>query len=256
MRHVFPRALAIALLAALLVLPTGGATTAARRCAIPPHAFNVGTHNTLQGTARFTPFASIIGWQEVQSRAARAKLVRQLGPRYQSYIPRTDGAAAIPISWRRSAFEKITSRSVMVHGPRRLVTPSRWINVVHLRQKSTGRRVIVVNTHFISEAFHPGSSFRAWRLKMWWRHARVLIRTVREIRARHPHDALIVLGDFNRDGYFGFREGVRPLRLGPGSHPIDHQYAGLPAVGGCVQRLSKAGSDHWRRRALIWWKLS
>lgn len=246
------RTAAVAVLATLMWLPAGLGSSASAGCDAPTRAFLVGTHNVLHGKARFTAFAGIIGWQEVTDRRDRAKLKRQLGRGYRHYIPVTDEAAAVPISWRARNFRYITSRSVKVHRGREHVTPSRWINVVHLRQKLTGRRVVVINTHFISEAFKRGSSHRLWRVRKWHKHRTALYRVISQVRQRRPGTPIVVVGDVNRNGYFDFRhQALRPLRLGPGSHPVDHMYAGQPARGMCVERLSKAGSDHYRRRAEV-----
>lgn len=254
MLHRLPRTLVLALLASLLLVPGGSVTASARssECAPGPATFTLGTHNTLHGRARFTPFAHVIGWQEVTDPADRAKLRRQLGPRYRHYIPRDGGAAAVPISWDRRVFAYLTSRSVKTHGGKYRVTPSRWINVVHLRHRASGRRLVVVNTHFVSEAFNPGSRQRAWRLRAWHAHQRELYETLAQIRARRSKASLVVVGDFNRNLYLPFR-GLRltPLKLTRTSHPVDHLYAGAPARGDCVQRLSLRGSDHWPRLAQI-----
>lgn len=252
MLRLLARPLVVALVGSLLWLPGGSGAQASPGCEGGDRSFTVGTHNTLHGRAHFTPFAAIIGWQEVTDPRDRAKLRRQLGRKYQSYIPRTDDAAAIPISWKRRSFTYLTSRSVKTHGGKYRVSPSRWINIVHLRQRSTGRRVIVVNTHFVSEAFRPGASHRAWRLRAWYAHRADLYRVVSQIRARRPHAALLLVGDFNRNRYLAFRSWrMYPMKLGPGSHPKDQMYAAVPAHGGCVERLTKEGSDHWRRRARI-----
>lgn len=252
-RRFTPRALVVAVLATLIWVPVGWGSTASARCTGPVGAFRLGSHNVLHGNARITDFAGVIGWQEVTHRADRRKLVNTLGPGYRHYIPQHHRAAAIPISWRHRNFRLLSWRSVMTHEGRRDVTPSRWINVVHLQHRRTGKRIVVVNTHFISEAFKMGASYLYWRQHRWFTHRNALVANLAQIRRFHPRAALFVVGDFNHRGYLDLsRWGLRPLRRAPGSTPIDQLYAGRPGTGNCVQRLSRVGSDHHRWRAMAW----
>lgn len=256
------RALVVALLAVLLWSPMAPGWSDHKpghqhdhddptTCA-PPGAFHVGTHNVLHGTATFTPFATVIGWQEVTRPLHRTKLKNQLGTAYRHYIPADSAAAAVPVSWRAGSFAFVAGRSVKTHDGRLGVTPSRWITIVHLKRRSTGQRVIVVNTHFISEAFKYGASYLYWRRDRWFTHLRVLNRELARIRYHHPRAALYLVGDVNHRGYLDFSaRHLYPLRSGT-STPIDHLYAGVPGRGGCVARLSTMGSDHHRWRAAAW----
>lgn len=251
-RRFTPRALVVAILATLLWVPAGWDGPASARCTGPVGAFRLGSHNVLHGNAVFTGFAGVIGWQEVTDRGDRRKLVAQLGPGYRHYIPATHHAAAIPVSWRHRNFQYVTSRSVKTHEGRKHITPSRWINVVHLRHRRTGERVVVVNTHFISGAFTPGHNAPMWRRHHWFVHRNALVANLAQIRKYHPRAAVFVLGDFNHKGYLDLsRFRLRPLRLGV-SKPIDQLYAGRPGTANCVQKLSRVGSDHHRWRAMAW----
>lgn len=251
-RRFTPRALAVVVLATLLWVPAGWGTPASARCTGPFGAFRIGSHNVLHGKALFTGFAGVIGWQEVTHRADRQKLLAGLGPGYRHYVPATHRAAAIPVSWRHRNFQYVTSRSVKTHEGRKDITPSRWINVVHLRHRRTGERVVVVNTHFISGAFTPGHNAPVWRRHQWFVHRNALVANLAQIRKFHPRAAVFVLGDFNHQGYLDLsRFRLRPLRIGAGK-PIDQLYAGRPGTANCVQKLSRVGSDHHRWRAMAW----
>lgn len=270
-RRTTLRALLVALLTALLMAPAApgwsdhkddhehshddpapAPAPSPTGCTPPAGSFHVGTHNVLHGTATFTPFATAIGWQEVTRAVHRTKMKNQLGTAYRHYIPANSSAAAVPVSWRAGYFSFLAARSVKTHDGRLGVTPSRWITIVHLRKRTTGQRVIVVNTHFISEAFKEGSSYRAWRLNRWYTHLWVLRRELNRIRYNNPRAALFLVGDFNRRGYLDFSaQQISPLRAGT-STPIDHLYAGVPGRGGCVAKLTTMGSDHNRWRASAW----
>lgn len=270
-RRTTLRALVIALLTALLLSPAApgwsdhkdahthddpppspSPSPTPTTCTPPAGSFHVGTHNVLHGTATFTPFATAIGWQEVTRATHRTKLKNQLGTAYRHYIPADNAAAAVPVSWRAGYFSFLAARSVKTHDGRLGVTPSRWINIVHLKKRTTGQRVVFVNTHLISEAFRDGSSYRSWRLNRWYTHLWVLHRELARIRYNNPGAALFVVGDFNRRGYVDFSsKRIHPLRAGT-STPIDHMYAGLPGRGGCVAKLTPMGSDHNRWRSAAW----
>lgn len=261
LRRAIPRALVVALLAVLAWLPTAAATSSPLLpsadepppvCTAPPGSWSIGTHNVLHGTAAFTPFASIIGWQEVDKPGSWTRLQRQLGAAYSSYIPLNRSAAAVPVSWRRDKFQFLSAWSVKTHEGLLGVTPDRWISVVHLRARSTGRAFYVLNTHFISEAFKTGSSYQAWRLARWYEHLAKLRRLLSALRYSHPGAAIFLVGDFNHHGYLDFSpQRVYPLLHGT-STPIDQLYAGLPGRGDCVEKLSMMGSDHNRWLAAAW----
>lgn len=254
------RALVVALLATLALVPAGAASSKppqpggepAPACWSPGSAFSIGTHNVLHGTATFTRFAAVIGWQEVTRPVHRTKMKNQLGSGYRHYIPLVDSAAAIPVSWHADRFAFLAGHSIKTHEGRIGITPDRWISVVHLRRRSNGQRYVFVNTHFISEAFKEGSSYRTWRLERWQEHYRKLHAVLGGIRANHPHAPIWLVGDFNHSGYLNF-DALRlsPLRL-ENRLPIDQMYAGLPGRGGCVAKLSPMGSDHDRWFARAW----
>jgi endonuclease/exonuclease/phosphatase family metal-dependent hydrolase len=247
------KGLAVAMVASLAVLPAS-TSQADTGCSIPDSAprFEVGTHNVLRGAADFTRFAGVIGWQEVNDDADRAKMRRQLGDRYAHFVPAPDAAGAVPISWRAANFQLLGSGSVKVHDGRARVTPSRWINWVHLRHVRSGRDITFVNTHFISGAFKASSSFTAWRLERWKEHRAKLKQVLANLRTANPQRPVFVVGDFNHRGYLDLSaQDTHPIRLGTRT-PIDQLYAGRPGHGACLTELSAAGSDHNRWRALGW----
>lgn len=264
LRRTLLRTLVVALLAVLVWLPSGAASSRPKHpggggeptptpsCAAPAGSWTIGTHNVLHGSATFTPFAAVIGWQEADRTTTPTKLRTQLGSLYRHYIP-AGSAGYIPVSWRADRFSFISARSVKTHEGRLGVSPDRWISIVHLRVRATGRHVVFVNTHFVSEAFKEGSSYRTWRLEMWYRHYHRLFYELGVIRSTWPTAPIHLVGDFNRSGYLNFdAHRVSPMRLGD-RHPIDQLYAGVPGRGGCVAQLSQMGSDHsrWQGRAWI-----
>ncbi|MBM9458678.1 endonuclease/exonuclease/phosphatase family protein [Nocardioides sp. zg-536] len=192
-----------ALLAVGALLGLGAAEAAAGDAgpaAAPPaptFTFTHGTHNVLHGSARLTGFADVIGWQELDSRAAQQRLRVLMG--YRSYIP-MGGGGAVSISWKASRFELVAQGSVLTHKGRRGVSPNRYVNHVILQERVTGKRVAFVNTHFINGAWDAGRfPNQSWRQKKWRHHYRILKDQVAALQrldgGRMP---VFVGGDMNR----------------------------------------------------------
>ncbi len=151
-----------------------------------------GTHNMYVGKAQFTPFAGVLGFQEVNE--PRDKMEMRFGlPGYDRFVPKGD-AGDVPIAWLRKRFKLVDKDSIRTHKGEKLVTPSRYVNWVRLRVKRTGAEFFFVNTHFISKAW----SGKPERRKRWKKHARVLRREVAKLRQTGL--PVFVVGDFNRRG--------------------------------------------------------
>lgn len=203
-----------------------------------------GTHNVLHGKGDFRPFAGVIGWQEVDSPAARDKLRRSLAG-YRHFFPKAGPAKSVPISWRADRFELIASGSLRTHGGEAKVTPSRYINWVILRQPGRNKRFTVLNTHFISGAWtkHPE------RRPRWRKHARKLRQLVRDLGDRHPRAPIFAVGDFNRGRPVELPHEVDYIRVaGVRGVPIDQCYATRSVGNSKAERLGKNGSDHFTYR--------
>jgi hypothetical protein len=203
-----------------------------------------GTHNVLHGKGDFRPFAGVIGWQEVDSPAARDKLRRSL-PGYQHFFPKAGPAKSVPISWRADRFELVKSGNVRTHGGEAGVTPARYINWVILRQPGQNKRFIVLNTHFISGAWtkHPE------RRPRWRTHARKLRHLVGELGDEHPRAPIFAIGDFNRRRPVDLPHEVTYIRVaGVRGVPIDQCYATRSIGNSKAERLGKNGSDHFTYR--------
>ena len=202
----------------------------------------IGTHNTLHGEATFHNFAGVIGWQEVDSAAARDKMRRQLGDEYQHYFPEPGPAKAIPISWRKSRFELVKAGYKKTHDGEAKVTPARYITWVILKVKPTGKKFIFINTHFISGAWnkHPERQAR------WLRHYEILYNRVATFRKNHPNKPIFLVGDFNRKKAMSFPSPVKYVPVeGVSGVPIDQIYCSSTVDHSKVKRLKKWGSDHF-----------
>lgn len=209
--------------------------------AVAATGITIGTHNTLRGAASFERFAGVIGWQEVNDPEDRRKLDNRLGGEYATFYPADGPAKAVPISWRVNRFRKLGSGSVRTHGGEAGVTPARYVNWVILRVRGTDKRLVVVNTHFISGAWsgHPERQAR------WNRHYQVLKDRVATLRRNHPNKPVFVVGDFNRRKAMDMPNPVRWVRVRDVSGvPIDQMYAQTNVSHSLVTRKPRWGSDH------------
>lgn len=204
----------------------------------------IGTHNVLHGKGEFRAFGQVVGWQEVDSPGARDKLRRSL-PAYRHFFPKDGAARSVPISWRKDRFSLVKSGSIRTHAGEAKVTPSRYVNWVLLKQPAKNKRFLVLNTHFISGAWtkHPERQAR------WLLHAKKLRGLVKTLGDQHPNTPIMVVGDFNRRRTVDFAHQVDYIRVkGVSGVPIDQMYATASVRNTQVERLSKAGSDHFAYR--------
>jgi hypothetical protein len=200
-----------------------------------------GTHNMYVGAAQFTPFAGVLGFQEVNT--AQDKMEMRYGlPGYDRYVPKGD-AGDVPIAWLRKRFALEDKDSIRTHKGEKLVTPSRYVNWVRLRVRRTGAQFFFVNTHFISKAW----SGKPERRKRWKRHARILRREVAKLRQTGL--PVFLVGDFNRRGKTLGIPGM--TYVGAPRVPLDHLYASEGIAHGQVEELPKNGSDHFAYRIKV-----
>lgn len=201
--------------------------------------FTVATFNTLHGTAQIHPLADVIGWQEVDTPAGRAKVKALAG--YATFIP--DGAlSAIPISWRKDRFELVVAGATRTHPGRAGVTPDRGYSRARLRDRQTGEVLTFVNTHFISGAWSAPRPDTDWRRARWNEHLTELAAFVASLEGR-----VVLVGDFNRAKWLPVA-GLHHATTTSGI-PIDQIYATVPL--GLLRRGQEYGSDHYARTTTI-----
>jgi hypothetical protein len=155
------------------------------------------------------------GFQEMSDLEDRQSMVKLLAAQdWGWYMPR-DGGVAIPVVWNRSRFRMIDGRSIRVHGPEEGVTPSRYINVVRLREISTGKVFGYINTHTISMASYDAQASDMHRIPRLRRHLRMLREEIVRLFGSTEH--VFVSGDLNVNYLADRRRQVKGLptdRLG------------------------------------------
>lgn len=135
------------------------------------------------------------GFQEMSDLADRQtlkKLCAELGWGY--YMP-SDRGQAIPIVWDRQRFRLIDGHTVKVHGAEENVTPSRYINVVRLREIATGKVFGFINTHTIAQASRDAQATDMHRIPRLRKHLRMLRQQILALFGSTEH--VFVSGDLN-----------------------------------------------------------
>lgn len=185
---------------------------------------------------------------------------------WEVYIPDT-GGRTIPIAWRSKRFTLESSDSIFVHKATGKTFPSRWINVVRLKEKHSGRVLGVINTHTIARASHDARPHDrngdASRIGFLRRHLVKLRETMLALQQETPW--VIAIGDLNVNFLADQRRQVAGLptaALGPyvsfnmpneGSRGLksllDYQITPLPALGSALTPLNSnvvrgSNSDH------------
>lgn len=130
------------------------------------------------------------------------------------YMP-AEGGVAIPIIWDRKRFRLITGRTVKTHGPENRVTPSRYINVVRLREIATGKVFGFINTHTIAQASFDAQASDMHRIPRLRKHLRMLRREIVQLFTTTEH--VFAAGDLNVNYLADRRRQVKGLptdRLG------------------------------------------
>ena len=142
---------------------------------------------------------SLIGWQEIKP-ARYFDAIKDLGPGWGHFMPK-DGnqRIAIPISWKKSEWEKLDAGFVRTHNGRAKVSPHRYITWVKLQNKDTGNTVVRINTHAISGAFNGQKPTTEFRREMWHKHMDELREMVAGFKRRGEN--VVIGGDFNRDSF-------------------------------------------------------
>lgn len=156
-----------------------------------------------------------------------------------------------PVAWKSEHWDKLNSRSSLLHRGLARVCQKRFITEVTLRRKGSSQVVRVLNTHFIPGAF---KAHRGLRRRYWNAGLKRLRRRVWAATQESRVDIIVVTGDMNR----AIRRG-RLIRGTVGGvkftmHPsnrqnsIDQVYVGSRAPHARGYDVSKkpTASDHER----------
>lgn len=135
------------------------------------------------------------GLQEMSDKVDRDSLIRLCTKQNWGWFMPLEGGVAIPIIWNRDRFRLIDGHTTKVHGPQNGVTPSRYINVVRLREISTGKVFGYINTHVISGASRDAQLSNMKRIPRLRKHLQMLRAEILGLFSQTEH--VFVSGDLN-----------------------------------------------------------
>ena len=135
------------------------------------------------------------GFQEMSDLADRQTLAKLCSDLDWGYYMPKDMGQAIPIVWDRQRFRLIDGHTVKVHGAEENVTPSRYINVVRLREIATGKVFGFINTHTIAQASRDAQASNMHRIPRLRKHLRMLRQQILSLFGTTEH--VFVSGDLN-----------------------------------------------------------
>ncbi|HET7385589.1 MAG TPA: hypothetical protein VFJ19_02885 [Nocardioidaceae bacterium] len=172
----------------------------------------------MEDAARATSLADIAGFNEATYAADRRGMLAMLHRKgWRAWFPRqSQRGMSNPIAWDASKFVLRGHRSVGVAEARHGGSPTRFVNLVVLRQRGSGRRVVVLNTHTSTGGCRGGGLRRNDRTLKERRQ----LATIRGqmLRAERVTPNVVAIGDWNCD-YLRDREvrapGLPSDLLGP-----------------------------------------
>lgn len=207
---LLPSALAVTLLAAPAPAPAPVAPVtsaadlrpAAQALASPTYrTFTINIKHDLNKTKALADMKRALtlgdagGMQEMSDAEDRESLIALCKAQDWGWYMPNEGGVAIPIVWDRDRFRLIDGHTVKVHGPQNGVTPSRYINVVRLREVATGKVFGYINTHVISGASRDAQLSNMDRIPRLRLHLKMLRLEIQGLFKHTEH--VFISGDLN-----------------------------------------------------------
>ena len=136
------------------------------------------------------------GLQEFSDAEDRQTLTRLAAERdWGWYMPSVGGGETIPIIFNRARFRLLSGETIKVHEAEEKVTPARYINVVRLRELSTGKVFGIINTHTIAQASFDAQLSDMSRIPRLRLHLKMLHDTIVGLFSTTEH--VFAMGDLN-----------------------------------------------------------
>ena len=142
--------------------------------------------------------ADVLKLQEASGDAANIRKLR--GAKW--YRPDSAVGSLNPIIWRDSEFKLIDKGTKTFYVGGKGWGPSRGIVWVVLEHKDSRKRVIEANTHQINKAYNGPQI--AGRKNVWNDVQQGCSDELQRLRDKYPGTPIVMSGDFNRSGDFGF----------------------------------------------------
>jgi endonuclease/exonuclease/phosphatase family metal-dependent hydrolase len=255
----------------------GGARAASVTTRVRMATFNVQVRRSLdqfqRGVTALLPRSDLIGLQEMDTRDKEAFLTTLGDSGWAHYAVRP--AFQTPVLWRTDRFTYVSGRVAQVSPATYIgnevrgmtsTQKARYVSVVRLYDKVTGRRVSVINAHLVQGAVRGG---RPWvgRPRLWRLYKSSLLKLAGITVAEKRWGRVFVMGDFNAGWVADKKHHLKrmPVRTfsalslrsnwtvarptnGLGTHNdalIDQVFSGVVPVATAVQFDISGVSDHW-----------
>lgn len=170
------------------------------------------SNNVVKGVRALTGFSDIISLQEAHVPATRKALRERIlctkcayAAYPTNYAVNGSTPASLPIMWRKNKFRLVSSGSRAISGPEVTTRASdkppqaisaKWLTWVKLRDVSTNRLVVVINTHTVAGVESGGKPVKdQHRVSNYRKHLDTLVETIKQ--QKNGDTALFVTGDFN-----------------------------------------------------------
>lgn len=134
------------------------------------------------------------GFQEMSDAEDRQTLIQLAALKDFGYYMPPEGGLAIPIVWNRTRFRLIDGHTTLTHGPVP-GSPSRYINVVRLRELATGKVFGYINTHTISNASYDAQLSDMSKIPLLRQHLQLLRAEI--LSLFNSTEFVFIGGDFN-----------------------------------------------------------
>lgn len=140
----------------------------------------------------------IIGWQEIGESDGPVDEPGRLRRIFRRAVWRTAGMAVrTPVTWNRTIWRCLSVERVKVMKGIDRVSPARYVVIVRLQHRVTGRLLTRINTHTVAGAFNGSTDRLESRRRQGWEHHWEELQEIATQEAETGAD-VVISGDFNR----------------------------------------------------------
>lgn len=172
----------------------------------------------------------IIGWQEIGESDGPIDEPGRLRRVFRRAIWRTAAMAVrTPVTWNRRVWSCLGVERVKVMAGIDRVSPARYVVIVRLKHRVTGRLLTRINTHTVAGAFNGSTDRLESRRRAGWEHH---WKELQEIAAQEAETGadVVISGDFNRQHPPLPIDELHPRAVLAAKAHTDHLIA-IPAAG-------------------------
>jgi exonuclease III len=140
----------------------------------------------------------IVGWQEIGESDGPVNEPGRLRRAFRRAVWRTAAMTVrTPVTWNRLTWQCLGVELVKVMKGIDRVSPARYVVIVRLKHRRTGRLLTRINTHTVAGAFNGTTDRHEPRRREGWEHHWEELQEIVEQEAATGAD-IVISGDFNR----------------------------------------------------------